>query len=938
MSKISAGITSLTSLKLEGDMTGTLALGSGAGTAISIDTSQNVSLTNALPIASGGTGQTTATAGLNALLPSQTGNAGRVLQTDGTNTSWAQDAGGTVTSVDVSGGTTGLTTSGGPVTGAGTITLAGTLAIANGGTGQTTATAGFNALAPVQTANTGKFLTTDGTNAAWELVDVTADITGAVPIANGGTGQTTATTGFNALAPVQTANTGKFLTTDGTNAAWEFVDVTADITGAVPIANGGTGQTTATTGFNALAPTQTANAGKFLTTDGTNAAWELVDVTADITGAVPIANGGTGETTRQNAMDALAGAVTSGQYLRGNGTDVVMSAIQAGDVPTLNQNTTGTADNVTGVVAVVNGGTGASDATNARTNLTAAKSGANTDITSIALTTGTVSTTPTTNTDIANKSYVDGLVTQGISYHEPVFVESPNTAGNLTATYNQPGGAGDGVGATLTNAGAQAALTIDNVLMTVGKRVLIYNQTNQFENGVYTVTTVGTASTNWVLTRATDADTYGLRDPDALGYNDAFFVTNGDTGAGETYVCTTSGVITFGTTAITFAQISAAQVYSAGTGLTLSGTQFSITPAGTAGTYGSASSVPVITTNASGQVTSVTNTTISIPNSSTTATSANTANAIVARDASGNFSAGTITASLSGNATSATSATSATTATNLAGGVAGAVPYQSGSGATAFSAAGTSGQYLQSNGTLAPTWITPPTIGNGTLSMAVSGTGLSGSASFTANQSGNSTFTVTSNATSANTASTIVARDASGNFTAGTITAALSGNATTATSATTATTANALNTANTYQVNSLGVGTAGSGTAGEIRATNNITAYYSSDIKFKENISEIADASKIVRAIGGKLFDWTDAYIADHGGADGYFIQKQDFGVIAQDVLRVFPRAVRTRPDGSLAVDYEKLGVLAFPALVETMNRLDALEAIVVQLTKGSTP
>jgi hypothetical protein len=138
------------------------------------------------------------------------------------------------------------------------------------------------------------------------------------------------------------------------------------------------------------------------------------------------------------------------------------------------------------------------------------------------------------------------------------------------------------------------------------------------------------------------------------------------------------------------------------------------------------------------------------------------------------------------------------------------------------------------------------------------------------------------------------------------------------------------------QFNSIGVGTAGSGTAGEIRATNNITAYYSSDRKFKENITEITSAGSIVRAIGGQYFDWTDAYIADHGGEDGYFVQKQDFGVIAQNVLEVFPRAVRTRPDGSLAVDYEKLGVLAFPALVETMNRLDALEAIVAKLTKGT--
>jgi predicted component of type VI protein secretion system len=71
--------------------------------------------------------------------------------------------------------------------------------------------------------------------------------------------------------------------------------------------------------------------------------------------------------------------------------------------------------------------------------------------------------------------------------------------------------------------------------------------------------------------------------------------------------------------------------------------------------------------------------------------------------------------------------------------------------------------------------------------MNVSGTGLSGSQTFTANQAGAATFTVTSNATNANTASTIVARDASGNFSAGTITATLSGNASTATSATTAT-------------------------------------------------------------------------------------------------------------------------------------------------------
>ena len=91
---------------------------------------------------------------------------------------------------------------------------------------------------------------------------------------------------------------------------------------------------------------------------------------------------------------------------------------------------------------------------------------------------------------------------------------------------------------------------------------------------------------------------------------------------------------------------------------------------------------------------------------------------------------------------------------------------------------GNTGKYLTTDGTDS-SWdtITLPTVNDGTLTLATSGTGLSGSASFTANQAGAGSFTVASNATDANTASTIVARDASGNFTAGTITAALSGNA-----------------------------------------------------------------------------------------------------------------------------------------------------------------
>lgn len=118
---------------------------------------------------------------------------------------------------------------------------------------------------------------------------------------------------------------------------------------------------------------------------------------SNVTGTVAIANGGSGTTTAQGAMNAFAGAVTSGSYLRGNGTDVIMSAIQVADVPTLNQNTTGTASNVTGVVAVANGGTGtATPSLVAGTNITITGSFPNQTINSTASGSGTVTSVAAT--------------------------------------------------------------------------------------------------------------------------------------------------------------------------------------------------------------------------------------------------------------------------------------------------------------------------------------------------------------------------------------------------------------------------------------------------------------------------------------------------------------------------------------------------------------
>ena len=126
--------------------------------------------------------------------------------------------------------------------------------------------------------------------------------------------------------------------------------------------------------------------------------------------------------------------------------------------------------------------------------------------------------------------------------------------------------------------------------------------------------------------------------------------------------------------------------------------------------------------------------------------------------------------------------------------------------------------------------------------------------------------------------------------------------------------------------------TAPSATAGEIRATNEITAYYSSDRRLKENIKLIADPITIVNQIRGVRFDWTDEHIQKRGGEDGYFVRKHDIGVIAQEVEAVLPEIVATRDDGTKVVKYEKLVALLIEAVKEQQKQINQISQALERL------
>lgn len=173
--------------------------------------------------------------------------------------------------------------------------------------------------------------------------------------------------------------------------------------------------------------------------------------------------------------------------------------------------------------------------------------------------------TPSADTDAANKGYVDA-VAQGLDVKASVLLA---TTGALSAfTFTSTGGG------TLTG-NANGALSIDGVTPSVADRILVKNETsgNAPYNGIYVVTTVGSAGTPYVLTRSTDANT-------SAEVTDGMFtfVEQGTSLASTSWVLTTNNPITLNTTALTFSQFSGAGTYTASNGVLLTGTNFTFAP------------------------------------------------------------------------------------------------------------------------------------------------------------------------------------------------------------------------------------------------------------------------------------------------------------------------------------------------------------------------
>jgi hypothetical protein len=330
------------------------------------------------------------------------------------------------------------------------------------------------------------------------------------------------------------------------------------------------------------------------------------------------------------------------------------------------------------------------------------------------LTSVTLTQDPVSALEAATKQYVDS-VASGINFHNACYYATTADLGSVT--YNN---GASGVGATLTNAGAQAALVIDGHTFTStdatnAVRILVKNESNGAYNGIYTLTNQGSVSTNWVLTRATDYDTSGSG-TNEIDAGDFILVLYGTANASTSWVQQTPLPITVGTTAIVFVQFGSSSTYAAGTGLSLTGNIFSITNTTvSAASYGSASSVGTFTVNAQGQLTAAGSTSIAINGNqitSGTIGSAYISGSYTNITGVGTLTAGTWNASTIGVGYGGTGLASYSTGDML---------YASGSTTLSKLTLGTSG-YVLTAGASAPQYVAQSTLSVGSATNATNAT------------------------------------------------------------------------------------------------------------------------------------------------------------------------------------------------------------------------
>jgi hypothetical protein len=231
--------------------------------------------------------------------------------------------------------------------------------------------------------------------------------------------------------------------------------------------------------------------------------------------------------------------------------------------------------------------------TTANLTSTYAQGGTTFNITDITSTT-TVTTSVNHGLSVNDQIWLTSTAGNGLSINTAYFVYSTPALNQLTLSLTFGGAqitgltnasgltyatrANSGVGATLTNAGTQVALTLDGIALSLTNRVMVRLQTNDEENGVYTVTTVGNGSTNWVLTRATDSNKVNPSDPNGVGTGDYYYTQEGIINAGDSHVLTTEpNTMIIGYTPLTFTQFSGGVTYTGGTNINVTGQVISLT-------------------------------------------------------------------------------------------------------------------------------------------------------------------------------------------------------------------------------------------------------------------------------------------------------------------------------------------------------------------------